>query len=331
MNFGKPSLSLLMTVFNAEAYLASSIESIENQTFTDWEFLIVDDASTDHSLAIAESYAQKDSRIKIIRNAVNKGQTRCLNQGLAEARGALIARQDADDLSHPARLEKQWRRFQQEPTLVLLGTCGEMIDQADRLVGLLDVPLTQEVITWSAAIKNPFLHTSVMFRADEVRALGGYDEYYQIAQDYDLWTRMMRQHRVANLPERLIRYRHLASSLSKSGKSKAFQEANEIAEREEKNSFGCELLPQERSLIRAFREGVGVNQQKLFQLFKNLQQPLPPASQYDRQRLEAIYHLQGAGTKNQNRCDQLRVVIIAFFTAPFYTMRWLKNRFCPFT
>ncbi len=316
-----------MTVFNAEAYLASSIESIQRQTCTDWEFIIVDDASTDASLAIAESHAGKDIRIKVIRNALNKGQTRCLNQGMAKARGILIARQDADDLSHPERLEKQWQRFQQEAALALLGTCGGMINQEKKLVGILDKPLSHEVITWSAPMMNPFLHTSVMFRADVVRSLGGYDEHYEIAQDYDLWTRIMRYHRVANLAQRLISYRHLDSSLSKSGKNKAFHEAHKIAVREERKSFGRELQPHERSLIQSFREGECENQYKLLQLYKILQYSLPSHVHADLRRLEAIYHLQGAGGKNQNWHHQLRGLLAAFSAAPCYTLDWLRNRF----
>lgn len=331
MTCSLPSISVLMTVFNAEAYLAASIESIQWQTFKDWEFIIVDDASTDSSLVIAESYAEKDSRIKIIRNSVNKGQTRCLNQGLALARGEWIARQDADDLSHRERFEKQWQCIQQEPGLALLGTSGVLIDHNGKVIGLLDVPLTQELITWSLAIKNPFLHTSVMFRTEVVRSLGGYDEHYQIAQDYDLWTRMIRQYRVANLPERLISYRHLESSLSKAGKNKAFQEAHQIAQREEQNSFGRDLQPEERSLLQNFREGAEVKQQAAFlKLYKNLQPSFPSASKKitdDQQRLEAGHHLQRAGSKNQNRYGQLREVMAAFLAAPLYTVQWLKSRF----
>lgn len=320
-------ISVLMTVFNAEAYLAASIESIQRQTFQDWEFIIVDDASTDRSLMIAESYAEKDPRIKVIRNTVNKGQTRCLNQGLAEAHGIWIARQDADDISHRNRFEKQWQRVQQESALALLGTCGVMINQSGKLVGLLDMPLTHEVIAWSAAIQNPFLHTSVMFRADVARAFGGYDERYQIAQDYELWARIMRCHHVANLSERLISYRHLETSLSKLGKKRTFQEAGEISKREETNSFGRELQSQERSLVEAFRERRNVNGEELFSLFKKLQDGFLSASQYDRNRLKAMQHLQLAGSEHQNWHAPFREIVAAFLAAPIYTARWFKKRF----
>ena len=327
MNYSRPpAISILMTVFNAEPYLGFAIDSIERQTFEDWEFIIVDDASTDRSLAIAEAYAKKDPRIKIIRNAINKGQTRCLNQGLSEARGAWIARQDADDLSHPARLQRQWKRVQEEPTLVLLGTSGSMIDKMGKLIGLLDMPLTHDLIRWSAPIKNPFLHTSVMFRTDIAQSLGGYDERYHIAQDYDLWTRMIRNHRVANLSERLISYRHLDSSLSKLGAMKTFAEANEIAIREEKYSFAQELKPEERLLLQNFREGKSVHWEELLQFCKNFQKPFPLIAQNDRQRLEVVYRLQCAGSKNQNRYDQLRAITQAFLTSPLYTLQWIGSR-----
>lgn len=316
-----------MTVFNAEAYLASSIESIQKQTFSDWEMVIVDDASTDHSLAIAESYAQQDPRIHIIRNAINKGQTRCLNQGLLETRGTWIARQDADDLSHPTRLEKQWQRMQQEPALALLGTCGDMIDHKGNIIGLLDVPLTNKVIVASAAIKNPFLHTAVMFRATIVKALGGYEEQYHIAQDYDLWMRLMKQYQVANLEDRLISYRHLESSLSKVGKNKAFEEANDIAQRGECSSFGRALSISERLLVQAFREGEGVFQQELLAFFKESQRAFSEKEKKDWRRLQAAYCLQSAGNKKRNFYDAIKQVITAFLVAPFYTAAWMKYRF----
>ncbi len=137
-----PSISVLTTVYNAGRFFDASIRSILNQTFRDFEFLIVDDASTDGSAGVAGEWARKDSRIRVIRNEANKGQTPCLNQGLALARGRWIARQDADDLSHPLRLTRQFEHVTLKPGTVLLGTNGRIIDEGDRLVGLLDAPLT---------------------------------------------------------------------------------------------------------------------------------------------------------------------------------------------
>ena len=191
----EPVVSVLMTVFNAGRFFDPSIRSILNQTFRNFEFLIVDDASTDGSAEVAEAWAGKDPRIRVIRNADNKGQTTCLNQGLQLARGRWIARQDADDLAHPSRLAKQHQFTTIRPEIVLLGSNGRIIDEHDRLAGLLDAPLSQQAITWTSPFLNPFMHTSVMFRTDVIRdQFGGYNEAYRIAQDYELWTRVIAAH-----------------------------------------------------------------------------------------------------------------------------------------
>ncbi|MGB7839360.1 MAG: glycosyltransferase family A protein, partial [Terrimicrobiaceae bacterium] len=165
----EPVISVLTTVFNAGRFFEPAIRSILSQTFRNFEFLIVDDASTDGSAEVAEAWAGKDPRIRVIRNAENIGQTACLNQGLQLARGRWIARQDADDLAHPLRLSKQHQFLSIQPSVVLLGTNGRIIDGQDRLTGLLDAPLSQQAITWTSPFLNPFMHTSVMFRADVIR------------------------------------------------------------------------------------------------------------------------------------------------------------------
>ena len=146
-----------MTVYNAGTFLETSIRSILGQTFAGFEFLIVDDCSTDGSAELAESSASKDPRIKVIRNTHNRGQTECLNLGLGLARGRWIARHDADDLAHPDRLALQYQSAQKTPEIVLLGTNGRIINERNRLVGLLDAPLSHDGITWTAPFLNPFM------------------------------------------------------------------------------------------------------------------------------------------------------------------------------
>ncbi|MGA7391282.1 MAG: glycosyltransferase, partial [Terrimicrobiaceae bacterium] len=218
----EPVITVLTTVFNAGRFFEPAIRSILSQTFRNFEFLIVDDASIDGSAEVAEAWAGKDPRIRVIRNAENIGQTACLNQGLQLARGRWIARQDADDLAHPLRLSKQHQFLSIQPSVVLLGTNGRIIDGQDRLTGLLDAPLSQQAITWTSPFLNPFMHTSVMFRADVIRdQFCGYSEDYRIAQDYELWTRIIATYQGANLPQRLVCYRHLTASLSKAGRDAA--------------------------------------------------------------------------------------------------------------
>jgi len=323
MNARPPTITVLMTVFNAGRFLDASIRSIVSQTFQDWEFLIVDDASTDGSAEVVESWAAKDARIRTIRNGGNKGQTPCLNQGLREARGTWIARQDADDLSHPLRLTRQFERVTAEPGLALVGTCGRIIDGADRLCGLLDVPLTGESIQWSSALLNPFLHTSVMFRREVVAdEFGGYDESFRISQDYDLWMRLAAQRKSANLPWRLVCYRNIDTALSKVGRTTAFDEARRISERAEGNSFGRELSSEERRLVASFREGLDpADRHAFWNVYHSL---TPLLKSPDRTRLIAAHHLKVAGACGAGaRCLE---ILSAFRQDPGFVTRWLVER-----
>ena len=325
MSARPPVISVLMSVFNAGKFLDASIRSIVSQTFQDWEFLIVDDASSDGSVEVVKSWAEKDRRIQLICNGTNQGQTPCLNQGLQAARGRWVARQDADDLSHPLRLTRQFERVTVDPDLVLLGTCGRIIDANDRLTGLLDVPLTSESIRWTAPLLNPFLHTSVMFRRDVVLdEFGGYDESFRISQDYDLWTRLASQRKLANLPWRLVCYRNLVTALSKVGSSTAFNEAMRVSEREEIQSFGRELTSEERQVLAAFREGMAPEKYRAFlRLYGDLIAPLKCS---DKNRLMAGHHLKLAGAVASSRVAMLAEIASAFRRDPAFVARWLIER-----
>lgn len=325
-----PSVSVLMTVFNAEKYLAASIKSILAQTYEAWELIIIDDASNDRSLEISKIYAQQDCRIRVIENSINKGQTACLNQGLREAQGLWIARQDADDLSHPKRLEEQWNFIQKNPEVKLIGCCGLIIDCHSQCIGLLDMPLSHQVIKWSLPLLNPFLHTGVFFHTEVARTLRGYNEQITIAQDYDLWVRMIAAGVItANLPARLVSYRHLDSSLSKTGQTHAFQEAAKIARYQEIASFGRELSDLEHLLLVALRRGLHEEERSNFwrwyfpeaSSFKKKNQFVAP----DLSRFTAILHLKVAGNLS-SLVSKLQEIMKAFKTAPRFTFFWLWER-----
>ena len=153
-----PRVTVLMAMYNAAAHLQAAIESVRAQTFADFEFLIVDDGSTDDSAAIAEGCG--DKRIRVIRNAQNRGQTACLNQGLAEARGEWVARQDADDLSAPERLAQQLAHMKAQPETALLGTGAWQIDGDGRTLGQVHVPTEPWAIRWQNLFDNSFLHSA---------------------------------------------------------------------------------------------------------------------------------------------------------------------------
>jgi glycosyltransferase involved in cell wall biosynthesis len=324
-----PAVTVLMTVFNAGSFLDPSIRSILKQTFRDFEFLIVDDSSTDGSAERAEAWAARDPRIKVVRNASHRGQTVCLNQGLGLARGKWIARHDADDLSHPTRLAIQHRLTISQPGIVLLGTNGRIIDEQDKLVGLLDAPLSQEGITWTAPFLNPFMHTSVMFRADVIRdEFGGFDASYQIAQDYELWMRVIAKHQSANLPQRLICYRHLATSISKVRRERAFAEATEISRREAARVFGRGLGEVEARLIAAFREGLDPSRRKAFwELYYKLLSGRDSRAG-DMSRTVALHHLKAAGALSpKSRRLAMTEILAALRTDPATTLEWLATRY----
>ena len=324
----EPVITVLTTVFNAGRFFEPAIRSILSQTFRNFEFLIVDDASTDGSAKVAEAWAGKDPRIRVIRNDENKGQTASLNQGLQLARGRWIARQDADDLAHPLRLSKQHQFLSIQPSVVLLGTNGRIIDEQDRLTGLLDAPLSQQAITWTSPFLNPFMHTSVMFRADVIRdQLGGYNKAYRIAQDYELWTRVIAAQQSANLPQRLVCYRHLGTSLSKAGRDAAFAEASQVSAREARRVFGRSLNEGEARLIAAFREGLDPgNRSAFWRLYEDLLSK-QDARAGDIPRTIAMHHLKAAGALSSKASWLAIAEILKALRINFgATLGWLATR-----
>ena len=197
-----PKISVIMSVYNGERYLREAIESILNQTFADFEFIIVNDGSTDSSLEIIQSY--QDERIRVINNEINIGLTKSLNKAITEAHGEYIARQDADDISLPNRFEEQLRYLEQHPETVLLGTSIYMIDEDGKTLGKCTAMAEPSK---SLTKGNPFNHGSTMFKSEIVHKLGGYNELFRYCQDYELWLRMAKYYEVRNLKQVLYKLR----------------------------------------------------------------------------------------------------------------------------
>lgn len=208
-----------MGVYNGATYLAEAMRSILGQTYRDFELLVVDDGSTDDTAAILASC--RDPRLRVLRNERNLGLTRSLNIGLRSARGKLIARHDADDVSREDRLEKQVRAFNVAPDLAVVGTAVRVMDHQGRIVA--GAPWarcrTALAIRWQLMFESPFAHGTVMYRRDIVAdTLGGYDETFRTSQDFELWSRVVPRHPTTNLLERLVDFRvHAASASSRYG------------------------------------------------------------------------------------------------------------------
>ncbi len=187
-------------------FLPEAVESIRQQSFTDFQFLIVDDASTDDTPDYLRSLA--DSRVCVITHKTSQGVARSLNHALRMASSPLIARQDADDISEPERLARQLAWLADHPECVVLGTQVDKVDVAGNPLGHFPRPESAaEIFMMLAAHTNPFTHGSVMLRRDAVMAVGGYRAEIRCAEDYDLWLRLAAPGALANHPERLYRYR----------------------------------------------------------------------------------------------------------------------------
>jgi glycosyltransferase involved in cell wall biosynthesis len=315
----RPAITVLMTVFNGGRHLAPAVQSILSQSHTDFEFLIVDDASTDGSIEALRYFAAGDSRIRLLLNDCNKGQTACLNQGLREAKGKWIARQDADDLSLPGRLAAQWAVIQSCPGLVLVGVNGWIIDEKGTCSGLIHAPLHDSGIRWSMPFKNPFIHTGVMFRAGE----GFYDEEFKICQDWEFWSRLAERGRLANLSDRLVAYRHSEKSLSHVSAERTESESTKIVSRIWLGRFGEELA--QSSLLASFRKGLNSEKRSDFwDFYRNMRM----RSLGNTRQAAAVHHMQTAGAiggKNRSACAS--ELFAALRESPLWSLRVLWERF----
>ena len=249
-DMSEPTVSVVMSVHGAR-YLRDSVNSILTQTFGSFEFIIVDDGSTDDTWSILSAYAACDARLVLLRNEHNIGYTRSLNRGLSAARGALIARQDADDISMPERLAQQVAFLEANPEVGLVASQVQVID-AD------GSPVAQEMFTGrldNDGIQQQLLehcclcHGSVMFRRACLDAVGLYDERLEPAEDYDLWLRMAEVTRLAKLPDKLFCYRRHADSVSfKRAADQQLHQAT-IFENVYRRRFGPTLSPAYRSKL----------------------------------------------------------------------------------
>lgn len=207
-----PKISVIMSVFNGEKYLKEAVESILNQTYSNFEFIILNDASTDNTKNILLEF--DDPRIIIIENFENLGLTRSLNKALKLARGEYIARMDADDISHPLRFEKQVNFLDRNKKCLVVGTFMCLIDDNGRKYGVSGQYEKSEDIKNRLLIQNEIGHGSTMLRRLALEQAGYYNENFLYAQDYDLWLRLSEIGELNNLPEELYSLRYCQGCIS---------------------------------------------------------------------------------------------------------------------
>ncbi len=212
-NEAEPRVSVVMTVYDAERFLAQAIESILGQTLRELELIIVDDGSRDGSLAIARHHAERDARVRL--TAIpHAGIAPATNRGIAQARAPLIACMDADDVARPDRLAKQVAFLERHPEVGVVGGQIEVIDRDGRFVRRSAFPLAPEQIREQMTYACVVWHPTALMRREVLHAVGGYREDFDCAVDFDLWLRLLEHTELANLPDVVLDYRWHGDNVS---------------------------------------------------------------------------------------------------------------------
>lgn len=327
-----PRVTVLMSVYNGEAYVGSAIESILNQSYTQFEFLVVDDGSRDSTPDILARY--RDRRLRVLRLDRNAGLSAALNAGLRLVKGEYVARQDADDISEQSRLEKQVRFLDGNPSVAVLGTCGIAIDEDGSYVCPVCKPEHAASVLWESLFDNPFLHTSVMFRKDYVwDKLGGYDEGISYCQDYDLWCRALAERAGRNLPVSLVRWRVHRRSMTEQMREVGEVEAQRITQCHLARLFAREFTEAEVRLVCVLRSGVRtLPREAFFSFYRFLFRAL--SSRFDelggRSELPAIvgaHQLRVLEGRGWNRFSSLLFILLGRMGYPSLSLSALLSRF----
>ncbi len=201
-----PKITVLMPVYNCSRYIGESINSILNQSFKDFELIIIDDGSTDETFKVIKKIRSK--KIKLFKNKHNLGIAKCLNIGLKKARGEFIARCDGDDINFSERFKIQKDFLESRPDYVLVSSNAFLINEQGKNIGKLIFPSSDKAVRRIIFLKNPIIHSAVMYRKKTIKKINGYRELFNLGgEDYDLWFRLMKQGKFRTLPKFLIKRR----------------------------------------------------------------------------------------------------------------------------
>lgn len=237
-----PKVSVVMPVFNAEAYLAKAIRSILEQSYRDFELLMINDGSSDKSAEIMSSF--KDPRIRIITNEYNTGLREVLNQGVRESHGTYIARMDSDDIARGDRLSKQVAFLDTHPDFIMVGTQAEIINENDKATGIAwKESIASEEMPSALLFHNRFVHPSILVRKNALPPEPFRAELTP-AEDYDLWLRLSKAGKLWNLPQILLYYRQHGKNISLE-KSQEKNSALDRIAREQLNILGINASGEE--------------------------------------------------------------------------------------
>lgn len=213
-----PLVSVILPVYNGLPYLEEAVNSVLSQSFRNFELIIVNDGSTDGSELVIENFT--DKRIHLFQQE-NRGLAVTLNRAISLSRGKYIARQDQDDVSFPFRFERQVQFLDANQDVGMVGAGAEIWVGHNRTNRLLSHPAENAVLKFELLFDNHFVHSSVMIRRSVFDNIGCYSEVAsrQPPEDYELWSRVMKEYKLANLPDVLVAYREVVGSMSRTGQS----------------------------------------------------------------------------------------------------------------
>lgn len=291
-----PKVTVITTVFNSEKYLKKAIESILTQSFEDFEYILVDDHSSDNSVDIIHSY--KDKRIKLIRNNSNQGTYAASNKAIELAKGQYIARLDSDDIAREDRFEKQTKLLDEKLNIAVVGSYVQLIDDKDALIGERKFPQTNNEILGQIFLVNPITHSASMVRKEYLNKVGGYNSQFSKSQDYNLWLNIARiGGKFYNIPEYLVQYRIHDQSIG----GRSYQEQQNIINNQLADiiydifhiRLSVSSIERMRNLLRGKREVLGVvdivNLLLTLKIFtKSFTTQYPKSSQYFKKNIETI-------------------------------------------
>lgn len=247
----KPTISVILAVHNGMPYLKDAIKSILTQTYRDFEFIVIDDASSDESYKYLKNL--KDKRIVLIKNLRNLGLAASLNKGLEKSRGAFIARMDADDVSLPERFEKQIKFLNAHPKIAICGTWAKLIDDKGKTPSLVTKPIDDARIKKENFWIPALIHPTWMVRKEVFEKIGRYDPKYDMIEDLEFLNRA-KSFKMANIGEPLLLWRSIQNRRSKKDIQKMYKKTLDFRFEQFKNgNFGLSFLPRLlRSIITTY-------------------------------------------------------------------------------
>jgi len=245
-------VSAVLPLYHGRKYIEESIESIISQTFEDWELIVVSEyGNHDGSAEIVEHYARSDARVRLLQNKEKLGLAQSLNAGIAAAKGQYIARVDADDPSYPERFEQQTRFMDENPDVLLCGTLTRSVLPADSYI--LEVPCEREELKAAMLFGCEISHCSVMFRRREFLEKGYAYDPKMLAEDYDLWTKMMFREKIVNIPAVLVDHRWGFDNISIEKGERLHQNVREISASALQKNLGMIVAEEDFPLLASWR------------------------------------------------------------------------------